>query len=284
MSAFVHPENQKIIWNIVNSNQYVNTYFNSNKNVSKESWFRGIIEKFYSQHQDKNLSMPELNQLNKDTLSFMIQSIHNTAPVFQNNPTINQNNYDMNPIQKTEILTPPLVENTREQQFISDFNDRQQEYQNMMKKTVPQEIDFKESDKDEAIHNMDDLIKEHMKEREEQLQMVPPVVQMPNNNVETIQATPTPTPNKEMNNSEIDNIKNDIQTIMTMLKENNDLLLKLTTQKTQVTEAKTSIEVKPETVKTSSNTDENVSTTIIEEGEDDRTIDVSMNIEPKTDN
>ena len=69
---------------------------------------------------------------------------------------------------------------------------------------------------------MDDLIKQHTKEREEQLQMVPPVVQMPNNNVETIQATPTAS--KEMNNSEIENIKNDIQTIMTMLKENNELL------------------------------------------------------------
>ena len=152
----------------------------------------------------------------------------------------------------------------------------------MMKKTVPQEIDFKEGDKDEAIQNMDDLIKQHMKEREEQLQMVPPVVQMPNNNVETIQATPTAS--KEMNNSEIENIKNDIQTIMTMLKENNELLLKLTTQKMQVTEVKTSIEVKPETVDSSSNTDENITSTIIEEGEDDGIIDVSMNIEPKTNN
>lgn len=277
MSAFVHPENQKIIWNIVNSNQYVNAYFNANKNVSKEAWFRGIIEKFYSQHQDKNLSMPELNQLNKDTLSFMIQSIHNTAPVFQDSSITSQNNYDMNPIQKTEILTPPLIENTREQRSISAFKDRQQEYQNMMKKTMPDEIDFKEGDKDEAIQNMDDLIKQHMKEREEQMQMVPPVVQMPNKNIETVQARPTN--NKETNNTEIDNIKTDIQTIMNMLKENNELLLKLTTQKVQVTEVKTSIEVKPETIDTSSNTDENIETTIIEKGEDNGIMDISMNIE-----
>lgn len=282
MSAFVHPENQKIIWNIVNSNQYVNAYFNANKNVSKESWFRGIIEKFYSQHQDKNLSMPELNQLNKDTLSFMIQSIHNTAPVFQNNPTTNENNYDINPIQKTEILTPPLIENIREQQSISAFNDRQQEYQNMMKKNVPQEIDFKEGDKDEAIQNMDDLIKHHMKEREEQLQMVPPVVSMPNNNIETVEAKTTI--NEQNHNNEIENIKTDILIIKNMLKENNDLLLKLTTQKMQVTEVKTSIEVKPETMDTSSNTDENIKTTIIEEGKDEGIIDVSMNIQPKPDN
>ena len=60
--------------------------------------------------------------------------------------------------------------------------------------------------------------------------------------------------------------------------------MKLTTQKIQVTEVKTSIEVKPETVDSSSNTDENIKSTIIEEGEDDGIIDVSMNIEPKTNN
>ena len=134
----------------------------------------------------------------------------------------------------------------------------------------------------EAIQNMDDLIKQHMKEREEQLQMVPPIVQMPNNNVETIQAKPNS--NEQNNSSEIENIKKDIQTIINMLKENNELLLKLTTQKMQVTEVKTSIEVKPETVDSSSNTDENIKATIIEEGENDGIIDVSMNIEPKTNN
>lgn len=281
MSAFVHPENQKIIWNIVNSNQYVNTYFNANKNISKETWFRGIIEKFYSQNQDKNLSMQELNQLNKDALSFMIQSIHNTAPVFQNNPVINENNYDMNPIQKTEILTPPLVENAREQQSISAFNDRQQEYQNMMKKSVPQEIDFKENDKDEAIHNMDDLIKKHMKEREEHLQMVPPVVPMPNNNVETIQVKSNS--NKEKGSDEIEMMKKDIQTIKDMLKENNALLMKLTAQKTHAVEEKRHSE-QPAAVDSVSINDENIKTTIIKEGEDDGTIDVSMNIEPNTNN
>ena len=135
---------------------------------------------------------------------------------------------------------------------------------------------------DKAIQNMDDLIKQHMKEREEQLQMVPPIVQMPNNNVETIQAKPNS--NEQNNSSEIENIKKDIQTIINMLKENNELLLKLTTQKMQVTEVKTSIEVKPETVDSSSNTDENIKATIIEEGENDGIIDVSMNIEPKTNN
>lgn len=265
MSAFVHPENQKIIWNIVNSNRYVNAYFNTNKNISKETWFRDIIEKFYSQHQYKNLSMSELNQLNKETLSFMIQSIHNTGPASQNNF-----------IQKSEIITPPLVENTREQQSISAFNDRQQEYQNMMKKNVPQEIDFKEGDKDEAIQNMDDLIKQHMKERDEQLQIAPPLVQTHNNNIETIQAKPTV--NKETNKSEIENIKNDIQTIMTLLKENNDLLLKLTTKNTQI------INADPETVESSSNNDENIKTTIKEQRENNEIVDISNNIVPNFDN
>ena len=279
MSAFIHPENQKIIWNIVNTNQYVNTYFSTNKNISKEGWFRGIIEKFYLQCQDKNLSMSELNQLNKDTLSFMIQSIHNTAPVFQHNPVSNQHNYDMNPIQKTEILTPPLVENTREQQSISAFKDRQQEYQNMMKKTVPQEIDFKESNTDEVIHNMDDLIKQHMKEREEQMQLIPPVVSMPNKNVETIQAKPII---NEQTNNEIQNIKKDIQNIMNILKENNELLLKLTKLNIQFADMNTFANANPDMVDVSSNTNENITTTIIEDRDVHKLNDISKNIlEPK---
>ena len=66
MSALIHPENQKIIWNIVNSNIYVNDFFQKHSHVSKEQWFRSIIEKFYMQNEGRNLSIDELNNLNKD--------------------------------------------------------------------------------------------------------------------------------------------------------------------------------------------------------------------------
>ena len=66
MSALIHPENQKIIWNIVNSNIYVNDFFQKHSHVSKEQWFRYIIEKFYMQNEGRNLSIDELNILNKD--------------------------------------------------------------------------------------------------------------------------------------------------------------------------------------------------------------------------
>lgn len=232
MSAFVHPENQKIIWNIVNSNPYVADYFLSNKNVSKESWFRGIIEKIYSQHQGSNLSVTELNHLNKDTLSFMIQSLHNTAPNFQTNHSSTAIP-DINPIQKTEILTPPLIENTRQEQSISNFKTRQQEYENMTKKNIPDEINFKEGNKDEAIQDMDSLIKQHMKEREEQLQMTPPPNIIPKNelnnevvvtSVPAAASMPSTTVPNESYAVEMNVIKEDISLIKKMLQKNNELL------------------------------------------------------------
>ncbi len=276
MAAFVHPENQKIIWNIVNSNPYVAEYFVSNKNVSRESWFRNIIEKFYSQHQDRNLSVTELNQLNKDTLSFMIQSIHNTAPNFQSTapaPTSSE----INPIQKTEILTPPIIENTRQQQSLSDFQARQQEYDSMTKKHIPDEIDFKEGNKDEAIQDMDSLIQKHMKEREQQLQLVPPQNIIPENkpikqdnimNVSPAVSMPENVISTYDYSDEIKGLKKEIADMKELLQKNNELLLLL-------------INKEPAQVENFlQQTDEpsNIQTIIVEKSDIEEPIDISLNV------
>lgn len=276
MSTFVHPENQKIIWSIVNSNPYVTEYFVTNKNTSKETWFRNIIEKFYSQNQGRSLSVPELNQLNKDTLSFMIQSIHNTAPNFQTTPIPPITN-DINPIRKTEILTPPLIENTRQEQSISDFNARQQEYDNMTKKNVPDEIDFKEGNKDEAIQDMDYLIKQHMKEREDQLQLTPPPNIMPDTTTKeepviTMPAAVTMPTNATSNDHydiEIKTINDNIAEMKEMLKKNNELLSMIINNDQPITNS------------VLQQTDEpgNIQTTIIEKETVEENVDISMNLQ-----
>jgi hypothetical protein len=282
MAAFVHPENQKIIWNIVNSNPYVAEYFVSNKNISRESWFRNIIEKFYSQHQDRNLSVTELNQLNKDTLSFMIQSIHNTAPNFQSAPPA-PTSPEINPIKKTEILTPPIIENTRQQQSIYDFQARQQEYDSMTKKNIPDEIDFKEGNKDEAIQDMDSLIQKHMKEREEQLQLTPPPNIMPENkpikqdnimNVSPAVSMPENTISINDYGDEIKVLKKEITDMKELLQKNNELLLLLINKES------------PQVQDFLQQTDEpgNIETTIIESPLIEDATDLSLNVKQGNEN
>lgn len=195
MSALVHPENQKIIWNIVNSNIYVNDFFQTHSHVSKEQWFRSIIEKFYLQNESKNLSMEELNLLNKDVLTFMVKSIHSIpaqSPPVESQQQVpdpyapsSQTNYS------PQIQTPPYVPNNIGEQTNQQFEDKRQEYAQMYAKPVPEEVDFKEKDKDTIIENMDELINKHISEREQQMKEltpniitnVKPAVSMPVNDV-----------------------------------------------------------------------------------------------------
>ena len=184
MSAFVHPENQKIIWNIVNSNIYVNDFFQKHTHVSKEQWFRSIIEKFYMQNEGKNITMDELNTLNRDVLTFMVKSIHSipVQPTPPESPQISQqpigpytNQPDMN--YSPQIQTPPYVANNMGEQNNKEFEEKRLEYERMHAKPVPEPVDFKEKETDTIIENMDELINKHMTEREQQLkELVPPQI------------------------------------------------------------------------------------------------------------
>ena len=173
MSALIHPENQKIIWNIINNNSYVNKFFAVNTNVSKDKWFRSIIEQFYTQNEGRNLSIEELNNLNKNVLSFMVKSI-NSIPAQQppkSYDTLNQNTYS------PQIQTPPYIPNNITEQNNRQFEEKKQEYEQMYSKPVPPEVDFKEKEKDTSIENMDELINMHINEREKQLnELKPPLI------------------------------------------------------------------------------------------------------------
>ena len=182
MSALIHPENQKIIWNIINSNIYVNDFFQTHTNVSKDKWFRSIIEKFYMQNEGRNLSIEELNNLNKDVLTFMVKSIHSIPPQQSQQPpqpqppspsaydNLNQNVYS------PQIQTPPYIPNNIAEQNNRQFEEKKQEYEQMYAKPVPPEVDFREKEKDTIIENMDELINKHLSEREEQLKELRPTL------------------------------------------------------------------------------------------------------------
>jgi uncharacterized protein YqgV (UPF0045/DUF77 family) len=192
MSLFVHPENQQLLWNIVNSNVYVNQFFVTNPTVKKEEWFKQMIEYFYKKLDQKEITYDELNVLNKDALTYMVQNIHTSSPAFSPSvrniepqfqaPTSYPNN---------NIETPPIVANTREQQYTNDFKSREQEYTSMIEKKVPTDIDFSEKIDEEPIQNIDELLQQQMKERDSYLQQYngPPI--NPTNDVSPIKIDKT---------------------------------------------------------------------------------------------
>jgi hypothetical protein len=169
MSLLVHPENQQLIWDITNNNQFVVQFFQSNTHIKKEQWFRAVMEHFYNTYKGKQIDKNELNQLNKEVITYMIQSLQNMAP------------RKLEPEPKpepalptyTNIPTPPIPENNREEQYRQQFMQKQQEYKTLLDKSKPAALDFREKDKDVAISNMEELIQKQMQERNAYMNLHP---------------------------------------------------------------------------------------------------------------
>lgn len=187
MSLFVHPENQKILWNIINGNPFIIRYFESKPQQTKELWFKKSIEEFYTRIQGKKINPDELNNLNKEALTSMIQSVHIQNPQYTahdssqytssdgNPPPIPQYSSTPEPMNmmnySNTINTPELVKESKEDIFNKQFQMRQQEYDTMLQRKTPQEIDFREKSNDEH-KDINELLERERREREELMKPV----------------------------------------------------------------------------------------------------------------
>ena len=170
MSLLVHPENQQLIWDITNNNPFVVQFFQTNTHIKKEQWFRAIMEHFYNIYKGRQIDKTELNQLNKEVLAYMIQSLQNMAPRPKPEPEP-----EPEPARPTyaNIPTPPIPENNREELYRQQFMQKQQEYKSLLDKSKPAALDFREKEKDVAISNMEELIQKQMQERNAYMNLHP---------------------------------------------------------------------------------------------------------------
>ena len=187
MSLFVHPENQKILWNIVSGNPFIIRYFETKPPQAKEMWFKQSIQDFYTRLQGKQIDPNELNNLNKEALTGMIQSVHLQNPQYTahdssqytssngNHPSISQYSSTqgtMNTMSYSDTInTPELVKENKEDIFNKQFQTRQQEYDTMLQRKIPQEIDFREKSSDEH-KDINELLERERREREELMKPV----------------------------------------------------------------------------------------------------------------
>jgi hypothetical protein len=189
MSLLVHPENQQLIWNIISSNPFASQFFQVNTHINKEQWFKTMIEHFYNMYKGQNIDKNDLNHLNKEILTYMIQNLHNMSS--QNKPPARQPEVFNTP---STIPTPPIPENNREELYKQQFLQKQQEYQSLLERKIPANVDFREKDKDTAISNMDELIKQQINERNAYLNLHP----APSQNVLPAAATTIPQNNIQL--------------------------------------------------------------------------------------
>jgi len=173
MSLYVHPDNQTLLWKIIDNNEMVTQFFSRSSPQIKDKWFKEIIRMFYEKMGPRMMSSQELMQVNRDTISYVIASIkeetdRRAQPMTPNFPT-----------QKEGISTPPVVKENKQELLNQQFDMRQQNYQQMFDRKAPDNIDFREKLEDEPIANMEDIIKSHMKQREEELYKFAPPPPLP---------------------------------------------------------------------------------------------------------
>ena len=164
MSLYIHPENQQLLWNIMNKIPILTDFFAPYPQAHKEQWFKSVIQLFYEKYKTKRLQLNDLHQLNQETIAYIVQTIREKTQ----------------PQQQVHAPSTTDAENKQEridkkQEFYNhQFTARQTEYNSMLNKQAPPEVNFREKEEDTAISNMDELIRQHMTQRENELKQYSP--------------------------------------------------------------------------------------------------------------
>ena len=173
MSLYIHPENQELLWKIVNKNPLIQSYFSSYPPNIQETWFKQTISSFYDQNRANVATSEQLYEINKNTLSYMIQDVKRNVEFMENNRA--QQQPRTNQQSPNDLLKPYSVTENKEDRFTDQYNQYQQNYQSMFDKKVPETIDFREQFNDQPISgNMEDLVQRHLRERDEELKKYAP--------------------------------------------------------------------------------------------------------------
>jgi hypothetical protein len=162
MALFIQPENQNILWEMVNKIPLCSTVFPVSQKNEKQNWFKGIIGDFYKRIPP-NISRNDLYQINRDVLLAMMKSLGELS-----SSATKQNTIDRGIFSRLDMNTSSI--DTKK----TDYEMRQAQYTNMFEIQKPKAIDFSEKLDDDVITNMNELIENQRKIRELDLQQFAP--------------------------------------------------------------------------------------------------------------
>jgi len=167
MALYVNPENQKLLWNIINKHPKIIDYFSNRPSENQSYWFQSCIGYMYENIKYENLTIDKLQHCNKETLKYMLSTIRE-PPI--NNDLRNEMQYSRTNVEQN-LSKSDLLNKT--------FAIRQKEYEDMNEKKVPDTIDFRDKIDDEPISNMDEVLRTHLQMRENELKQYAPLQVVP---------------------------------------------------------------------------------------------------------
>lgn len=180
MSLYILIENQKLIWETMNKIPQFQEFGKTDQG-EQQKWFQHIIQQFYESNKFKLLSVQDLQQLNRETLGYMIRELKtmklkSLAPVFSNlsspqydlfnEPTVFTDQQHLLSAAEKKSVTRDYLMEKKQEELNRQFSARQNEYSSMLKKGPGLEIDFRlPMDTDEPIENIEELIKSQVNQR-----------------------------------------------------------------------------------------------------------------------
>jgi len=166
MNAYIHPDNQKLLWNTINNVPMVANLPPEFKN----NWFKQIVKMFYEQSphiKDKSV----LLQINKSTIQYMMANAKSLMQQQQQQQQQTPN------IGITSEFTRYESDNKKNAEWYSQaFADRQKEYEIMHAKPIAPEVNFAIKLDDTPLNNMDELIEKYKQDREKDMVIDPPLL------------------------------------------------------------------------------------------------------------
>ena len=200
MSLYINKTNQEILWNTIQRLPLLHRIDN------KELWFREIIC-FFHESKGDILDIQDLKQINRDTIKFMIDDLHNkhssptnsfvssvdlnVSRLSDSTPPTNSFVKDSrvsrigsvcdstsptNSLLQIEYMGKSMEKAKKQEQYNTAFEERQKQFNELFVKPSIPEVDFSEKLDDEPINNVEELIEKHRKEREEEIkQLIPPL-------------------------------------------------------------------------------------------------------------
>jgi hypothetical protein len=173
MALYIHEENQRILWSTIKS---LPMFTRNIADEEKAIWFKEIIGYMYEKNKNRKLTNTQLQELNKDTISYMIKELqiiqHNKTQVesYSNSSfTTNLQASSLNSFSKPNPFLEPSASHRMEsksESYSKQFLERQKEYEDMNRKIEPPRPVFQEQVEDGTIENMEELVKQHLKQRE----------------------------------------------------------------------------------------------------------------------
>ena len=155
MASFISFENQTLLWNTMQNVPI----FKEVIHISNQSiWFKKVIGEIYEQNKYRDLVSADLNNLNKSTISHMIN-------LLKSSKYHEEQEYNMQ--QQRQQTSENFNRNSLEM--------RQKEYNEMLEVKMPEAPNFKEANSDEPIVNMEELIKKHQQARELDVKNTSPI-------------------------------------------------------------------------------------------------------------